>query len=155
MAASVISRQISASLFYRQVDFQFCLRIIHREQVEFRVHNFDFSRALDISSSDFTVTGYFKLHVRNCHIMQYQADLFDLKHNLQHIFPHTGNRTEFVAHILNVNRGNCCTVQGRKQNSAKSITKCYAIPAFQRGNYELCIIFRIAFKLDSRCYHIH
>ena len=92
--------------------------------------------------------------MRGFHIVQDQANLLDLQHHLNDIFPHARNVAELMQHIRDADRGDRRAVQRGEQHAAQGIAQRHAVTPFQGADHKFAIIASFSFALDFRRYHV-
>ena len=78
---------------------------------EIRVHHLDVARHGNVTSGDSARTSSRKLKTLGAFAFHLQRDLFDVQNDVGDIFTHASKRREFVQHILDLDRRNCCALQ--------------------------------------------
>ena len=83
-----------------------------------RVEDLNFRWGQNICRSDNTFTAHFQVQPGGVNFIQLEPQLFQLQHNLDHIFAHTRNAAELVLHVCEADGCNCRAIQRRKQHTS-------------------------------------
>ena len=99
MVCPFIGWRVTTTAFNGQVDFQFGFGVIHSEQVQVGVDDFNFRRSDDIGRGNLPFTTDVQPQMSGFHIVHDQADLLDLQSYLNNIFPYARDIAELMQHI--------------------------------------------------------
>ena len=97
-----------------------------------RIEHFDVAGGLDVASDDGTRTLLGKRKALGPFVFHLDGDFLDVENEICHVLTHAGNRREFMQYAIDLDGGDCRTLQRREQNPAQRVAQGQAITAFKR-----------------------
>ncbi len=78
--------------------------------------------------------------------MIFDSNIFDIENNVRHILAHARNGGKFMQHTIDMDRGDCSSLQRGEQHATQGVAKRYAKTTLQR----LCNRRRHTTRIISR-----
>ena len=73
-----------------------------------------------------------------------QGNAFEVQDDVGDVFTYTGNRTELVQNVVDLNAGDGSTLQRAHQNATQRVAHCETKAAFQRFSNNSCLTHRVS-----------